>query len=212
MYVLSDETCQILEKFAEAGGIIVFTPRTGVKDVFNTVVGYKLPGLAAKMSGIEIEEIVSMAEDQLNAVQFCLPQLDEKFSISFLADVIEPKGAEVIARYLGDFYAGKPAATVNAFGSGKVIYIGFMGDQDLFTAIARWISGLLENTAPLETPKGIEVVTRWQGEQKLIFLLNHLAEEKEISLKTVYHELIADKDLSGRATMPAYGVFILTEK
>jgi beta-galactosidase len=38
MYILTEETASNLEKFAAEGGIVVFTPRTGVKDESNTIV------------------------------------------------------------------------------------------------------------------------------------------------------------------------------
>jgi beta-galactosidase len=212
LYILSDETYQNLEKFAVTGGVVVFMPRAGVKDVFNTVVNQKLPGLAAKMSGIEIEEIVSMAEDQFNTVQFRLPQLDEEFSVSTLADVMEPKGAEVIARYLGDFYAGKPAATVHGFGSGKVVYIGFMGDQGFFSALSRWMTDMLEIKATLKTPGGVEVVIRGHNEERLTFVLNHSEEEQEVELEQEYLDLLSGKHVSGKSVIQPYEVLILTER
>ena len=209
MYILSDETCENLEKFAQAGGIVVFNTRTGEKDVYNTVVNKKLPGLAAKMCGIEIEETVSMAEDVTNTVQVSIPQLNETYKISALADVIELKGAESIASYLGDFYAGKPAATINKVGSGKVIYIGFMAEQDFYTAFSRWLLDLVGFTAPLEAPMGVEVVSRWQGETQLMFVLNHSVKEKVIQLGFDAHDLLSGKDLSGETAISPYEVLIL---
>ena len=34
-------------------------------------------------------------------------------------DIIEPKGCQILANYAKDFYAGRPAMTMNAFGLGK---------------------------------------------------------------------------------------------
>lgn len=212
LYILSDVTCENLEKFAEAGGIVVFLPRTGVKDVNNTFVNKKLPGLVAKMCGIEIEELVSMADKQSNQVQFCLAGFNEKFDVSLLADVIEPKGAKVIANYLDDFYSDKPAATLNSYGYGKVIYLGMMGERDFYTAIAQWVSGLADITVPLETPIGVEVVTRWQGEKRLLFILNHQAEDQQISIGYECHDLLSGKDLSGNVFIPSCDILILIEK
>ena len=64
MYVLTGKTAATLEKFAAEGGTVAFTMRAGVKDESNTVVDMKLPGLVAKMCGIEIEEYISMPVDQ----------------------------------------------------------------------------------------------------------------------------------------------------
>ncbi len=212
MYIFSKETCQNLEKFAKEGGLVIFTHRTGVKDINNAVVNEELPGLVARMSGIAIEEIVSMAEDQTNQVKFCHPQFEGKYIISALADVIVPKTAEIIAYYLNDFYAEKSAVTINHYGAGKVIYLGVTGGPDLYIDLARWIADQVDINLPITTSEGVEVVVRWKDEQEIIFLLNHLAEQQEIDLQSDYKELINGKDLSGQVKIPAYGVFILTEK
>jgi len=209
MYILTEQTTKNLEIFAANGGIVVFTPRTGVKDESNTVVNMKLPGLMAKMCGIEIEEYVSMPVDQDNRVQFGLPELEDEFPASVWADVIEPKGAKVIAWHTQDFYAGKPAATMHSYKKGKVIYLGVMGDSSYYTAIARWISGLAGVEPLLETPTGVEVTERWQGERRLLFVLNHLEQQQKIELNMRYTNLLDGKALFGEVQIEPHGVLIL---
>jgi len=212
MYILTEETATNLEKFAAAGGTVVFTPRTGVKDESNTVVNMKLPGLVANMCGIEIEEYISMPIDQDNRVQFGLPGLEEEFPSSVWADVIEPKGAEVIAWHTQDFYAKKPAATINLFEKGKVIYLGIMGDRAYYHAIARWISGLAGVEPIMKTPIGVEVSERWQGERRLLFVLNHMEQQQKIELDMSYTNLLDGKPLIGEVQIEPLGVLILTAK
>ncbi|HEX7394427.1 MAG TPA: beta-galactosidase [Anaerolineaceae bacterium] len=211
MYILTEETAANLEKFAAEGGIVVFTPRTGVKDESNTVVNMKLPGLVAKMCGIEIEEYISMPVDEDNRVQFGLPELEDDFPSSIWADVIEPKGAKVIAWHTQDFYAKKPAATINHYKNGKVIYLGIMGDSAYYSAIARWISGLAGVEPLLETPTGVEVTERWQGEKRLLFVLNHLPEAQDITLKSPRFDLLSGKNYTGHVSIAPREVLILTE-
>lgn len=210
LYILTAQTAANLEKFAAEGGTVVFTVRTGVKDAFNTVVNMKLPGLVAKMSGIEIEEYISMAPDQDNQVQFGLPEIEDEFPSSVWADVIEPKGAMVIARHTQDFYANKPAATINRFEKGKVIYLGSMGDSAYYNAIARWIVGLAGITPLIETPAGVEVTERWQGEQRILFVLNHNAQPQTLTLNTAYKNLLTDQTLHDTIQLEPFGVLILT--
>ena len=211
MYILSEATASNLEKFAAAGGIVVFTPRTGVKDESNTVVNMKLPGLVAKMCGIEIEEYISMPVDEDNRVQFGLPELEDEFPSSVWADVIEPKGAEVIAWHTQDFYAKKPAATINHFKKGTVIYLGIMGDSAYYNAIALWISGLAGVEPLMETPTGVEVAERWQGEKQLLFILNHNPEAKDITLKSPCFDLLSGKNFAGHVPIGPREVLILSE-
>lgn len=210
LYILTKQTATNLEKFAGEGGIVVFTPRTGVKDESNTVVNLKLPGLVAKMCGIEIEEYVSMPIDQDNRVQFGLPDLEDEFPASVWADVIEPKGAEVIAWHTQDFYAGKPAATMHPYNKGKVIYLGVMGDNAYYDAVARWIAGLAGFKSLLATPAGVEVTERWQGEQRILFVLNHHHHPQTFKLDSDYMNLLDDQTLSGEVQIDSNGVWMLT--
>ena len=47
--------------------------------------------------------------------------------------------ATVLACYTEDYYAGKPAITLNQFGAGRAIYIGAMGDAQLYDLLAKWL-------------------------------------------------------------------------
>jgi beta-galactosidase len=211
LFVLPAQTAANLERYVADGGIVVFTPRTGVKNEFNTVVDMKLPGLVARMCGIEVEEYISMPVDEDNRVQFGLPELEESFPTSAWADVIEPQGADVIAWHCQDFYAGKPAATLHSFGKGLVIYLGALGDHAYYDAIVRWLSGLAGIEPPLLAPPGVEVAERWQGHQRILFLLNHRAQPQTVKLDARYRDLLDDRTLNGEVEIDPYGVLILTE-
>jgi beta-galactosidase len=212
MYVLTEQTATHLEKFAAEGGTVVFTVRTGVKDEFNAVVDMKLPGLVAKMCGIEVEEYISMPPELGNKIQFNLPELNAAFPTSTLADVLEPKGAQVIARHIHDFYAGKPAATLNQFGKGKVIYLGALGDGAYYDSLAGSLSDLAGIQSLLETPAGVEITERWQGDQCLLFILNHNPKPQRIQLLDKYRDLLDDKNCSGEIVLAPNQVLILSKQ
>ena len=210
MYVLTEQTTANLEKFATEGGIVVFTVRTGVKDDYNAAVDMKLPGLVSKMCGIEVQEYISMPPEQGNQIQFDLPELNAAFPTSALADVLEPKGAQVIAHHVHDFYAGKPAATLNLYGKGKVIYLGAIGDGAYYESITRWVVSLAGINPLLEPPPGVEVAERWQGEQRIMFVLNHTAQSQPLTLNASFKNLLTDQKLAGENSIEPFGVLILT--
>lgn len=210
IYVLTEQTTTHLEKFAAEGGTVVFTVRTGVKDEFNAVVDMKLPGLVSKMCGIELDETISMPTEQGNQIQFNLPELSAAFPTFALADVLEPQGAQVIARHVHDFYAGKPAATLNQFGKGKAIYLGALGDGAYYEAIARWLSNQVGIQPQLKTPAGVEVTERWRGDRRLLFILNHNPKAQQIHLLDKCRDLLNDQDCSGEIVLAPYQVVILS--
>ena len=209
MYVLLEKTADNLERFAAAGGLVVFTPRTGVKDKANAVINMKLPGLVAKLAGVEVEEYISMPIDEDSQVKFDLPNLKENFTVSVWADVLKPTTSQAAARYSQGYYAGKAAVSINAFGDGQVIYIGTMGDDSFYSSITKWVLELANIKPLLVAPAGIEVTQRWQADQRLLFVLNHNAIAEEISLDNTYTDLITGKTFSGTITIEPREVLIL---
>jgi beta-galactosidase len=210
IYILTEETASNLDRFVAAGGLVVFTPRTGVKDEDNKVVNMKLPGLVAKLAGVTIEEYVSMPHDGSNKVQFGLPNLEEEFTTYIWADLLIPTTAQPVAYYAEDYYAGHAAVTINAYGDGKAIYLGTLGNDNFYTGITQWILEL-SNIQPLfETPDGVEVSERWKKGKRFLFVLNHTAENQEINLDGEYVDLLSDKSISGPEILKPYGVLILT--
>ncbi len=212
LYILSANTAETLKRFAQKGGIVVFTLRTGIKDETNIVVNSKLPGLVSELCGMEIEEYVSMPIDEDNKVQFGLPQLEDEFNSYAWADVLKPDGAEVIARHSQDYYAGKPAATINSFASGKVIYLGFLGDDACYDAIASWILNLSHIEPLIDAPQGLEVVQRCHGDRKLLFILNHSSKPQECFLEVPSLDLLSGRRLTGMVTLLPFDVLILTSE
>lgn len=209
MYILTEQTAANLEKISADGSTVVFTVRTGVKDEFNAVVDMKLPGLIANLCGIEVDETISMPSEQGNQIQFDLPELNAAFPTSTLADVLEPKGAQVIARHMQDFYAGKPAATLNQFGKGKVIYLGALGDGAYYETVTRWVSTLAGISPLLETPTGVEVVERWQDEQRILFALNHTESIQSIQFSGTFTNLLDGMSYTGTVSLDPHGVMVL---
>jgi beta-galactosidase len=211
MYILNEETVANLEDFTSAGGLVVFTPRTGVKDRDNKVVEMKLPGLVAKMAGLEIEEYVSMPIDQDSEIRFVLPNLEEEFTVSVWADVLKTTTAKPVAYYTKDFYMDQAAVAINEFNNGKVIYLGTLGDVSFYDSITRWILDLVNIRPLLATPKGVEVAERWQGDQCLLFVLNHTSETQDVSLDTAYIDLLNEKTVEGVLCIAPHDVLVLAE-
>jgi beta-galactosidase len=209
MLVLTEQTTAHLERFAAGGGTVVFTVRTGVKDHYNAIVNLKLPGLVANLCGVEVDECVALPPERSNQVQFDLPELAAAFPTTALADVLEPQGAQVIAHHVHDFYAGKPAATLNHYGNGRVIYLGALGDGAFYDSLARWLANLAGIESGLTTPAGIEVTERWQGEQRILFVLNHSGQPQTFTLDAPHTNLLDDRRLAGEVHIDSHGVLIL---
>jgi beta-galactosidase len=209
MYLLSESTISNLKDFASTGGIVVFTPRSGVKDEFNAVVNMKLPGVAAKFCGVEVEEYNSLVPDNQESIHFELPGHEGNFVVSVWAEILELNGAEVVARYQQGEYVGKPAMTRHHFGKGQVIYIGVLSNHRFYERIASWLVSEARLSHALIASPGIELTERWQGDHRLLFLLNHYNQSRQIRLNHNYLELISNRMLSGTVVIDPREVMIL---
>jgi beta-galactosidase len=213
LHVVSEAAAENLRRFVAAGGVLAVTPRSGVKDEANAVVNQRLPGLLAELCGVEVEEYDSLAPDMGNEIELLPAELATCSPVRAViwCDVLQPKGAEVVGRYTQEYYAGWPAVTLHRFGKGKVVYIGALGGADLYEALAGWLLGLANVEPILSAPQGVEVTERWQGDRRLLFVLNHSDEEHEIALGRSLRNLLNGESIGGSAAIAPKDVLVLVQ-
>ncbi|MEJ2555666.1 MAG: beta-galactosidase [Anaerolineae bacterium] len=213
LHIVSDTIAENLEQFVQAGGVLVVTSRTGVKDEANAVVDQRLPGLLSELCGAEVEEYDSLPADVRQELEFTLPALASAppACASIWCDVLRPGTATVAARYTQDYYAGKPCITLNQFGRGQVVYIGTVGDTRLYGALTDWLFNLSGVQPVLTAPEGVEVAERWQGDQQLLFLLNHADDTRSVALSQPLTDLLTGQVANQRLRLEPRAVMILRE-
>lgn len=204
LYVAEPETVARLENFAERGGTVVITPRSGVKDHSNTVVELTLPGLLAPLAGVEVDEYDSLLSGQTRTLQF-----DAEGRAAVWCDILTPTTAEVIATYDEDYYAEKAAVTLNRVGQGAVIYSGTFGDADFVHSLTAYACRTAGVAGLIASPDGVEVAARWKGSQRLLFVLNHSDQPQTISLDDSYRDLLTDAPVTQTAQLQPKQVMIL---
>ena len=178
MYVNDADVVQRLHDFASQGGTVILTTRSGVKDAHNNAVMAPLPTVYRDMAGVHAVEYAPIGWDsvpllfddgtELNARQWC--------------DVLEADTAEVLARYNGDFFAGSPAITRNAYGAGQVYYIGAVGTQPLYDRIVRMALEEAELPFRPDLPARVELITRTGNDVTARFLFNNDDQPKAFPL------------------------------
>ena len=88
----------------------------------------------------------------------------------------------VFATYGGGFYRGKAAVTRNAFGAGQVYYLGTVGDQALYNAIARQACEGAHVPFLADLPAGIEISRRTGESGTTRFVFNNTAKAQRFTL------------------------------
>jgi beta-galactosidase len=127
-------------------------------------------------------------------------------------DIIEPKGCQVLATFARDFYAGRPAVTMNSFGLGKAIYIGTMSHQHFYEDLVVWLRQQCNLHPLLKVPDTVEVSLRQSGDTKLYFLLNHQNSPVRIQFYKPMHDFLTGTTVAGNYDLPPHGVLVLDEQ
>jgi beta-galactosidase len=98
---------------------------------------------------------------------------------------------------------------VNQFGAGRAVYIGALGDGQLYDVLANW---LLDPTSIQNTftiPPGVEVSQRTQGDKTLHFVLNHKDTPQTIHLENHFTNLLSRQPFEGDVQLQPFDVLIL---
>jgi beta-galactosidase len=146
-----------------------------------------------------------------NEIEFTTPELADTscVTVGILCDILKPTSAIVIARYRQDYYAGKPAITLNQFGTGRVIYVGVVGDRELYDVLAKWLLDTAGIQKTFTTPPGVEISQRIQGDKQIHFVLNHTDLLQMIHLENHFINLLSKKHLHGAVQLEPHDVLIL---
>jgi beta-galactosidase len=125
--------------------------------------------------------------------------------------VVEAKGCQIVATYAKDFYAGRPAVTVNDFGKGRAVYIGTVSHQPFYLDLMAWLRGMAGIHPLLKVPDTVEVSLREGNGKKVFFLLNHQASPVRITFYKPAHDFLSGRTFTGNYDIPPHGVLVLDE-
>jgi len=119
--------------------------------------------------------------------------------------------AQALAFYTETPYAGLPAIALNRFGKGQAIYVGTCGDEALYQALFGWLLPELGIAGSLSTPPGVEAAVRWQGDRRLLFLLNHTGVSQTVTLTEDFLNLSNGQGCGGSVVLAPYDVLALAD-
>ncbi|MBW8864595.1 MAG: beta-galactosidase trimerization domain-containing protein [Verrucomicrobia bacterium] len=121
------------------------------------------------------------------------------------------KGCQILANYAKDFYAGKPAMTMNMFGLGKAIYIGTQSHQHFYHDLVTWLRQSVGLLPLLKVPENIEVSMRQKDGSRIYIVLNHQNSQVRIQFYKPMHDFLTGNNIIGNYDMPPYGVLVIDE-
>lgn len=210
LYMVKPGFAEKVESFVASGGAFVTTYFSGVVNETDLAFENGSLGPLSNVLGLWVEEIDALYEGQHNAL--VMADSAAVYECGHLADIVHATGAEVLATYGSDFYAGTPALTRNTFGKGAAYYIA----SDPEPAFLEAFYGQLIAQRGLTTwssPAGVEVTQRHKNGQAITFVLNHNAEPVSVPLPTNqrFINLLNDETITEALALGAYDAAILIE-
>lgn len=115
------------------------------------------------------EEIDALAPEQSNTLRFAD---GTESGCGLLCDILHLEGAEMLASYGKDFYAGTPAVTKNSFGKGTVYYVGTQPDQEGLDKILSQLTAGADIKPLVSEKTQLEIVRRVKENTEFWFILN----------------------------------------
>lgn len=208
LFVLPDARAQRLAAFVRAGGVLLTTLRTGVKDEYSRCHARTLPGLLSDVLGIRIEEYEALPGATPAAIQGS-GLLPGAFTGTGFADWIQPTGAEVLAGYTTAHLRPYAAATRQRAGSGWAYYVGTVVTEDgFYDALLRSCLDAAGIQPVLIPPAGVEVCERAGAGRRLLFLLNHVEEPRQVAVPAGARALVGTIT-QGQVALEPFGVAVL---
>ena len=210
LYSASDEEIARLNAFAEAGGHLVYTFKSGFSNEDTKVRYASQPGAIAQAAGVNYQLFTEPKGVKIGSELYGLSEkeLEARWWMEFL----NPTTAKVIARFEHHSWPNYAAITRNSYGKGEVTYIGFMPSdaliEGILTDIAKRAGVVWPDAArfPLIVRSG----TLTNG-SRVRYLLNYSREKQNIP-----RELTNGTDLlTGRqaaSTIDPWGVAILESR
>jgi beta-galactosidase len=218
LYMVRPGVAERLIRFVENGGTLVTTYLTGLVDENDLCFLGGFPGPLRAVLGIWAEEIDALTPDDVNTVVPAAGNplgLSGTYAARQLCDLIHAEQAAVLATYQSDFYAGRPALTVNKYGRGQTYYIGSRNERRFFEEFYRCLTARLDIQPVIRTelPESVSVQCRSDGERDFIFVMNFAPEAVKVKLDNgAYTDLILGRAASTKLELGPYGVRVLARK
>jgi beta-galactosidase len=212
LHLLSGAQADNLKLYVQNGGTLLATFNTGLVDERNQAPDTGYPYNLTDLFGMEVVEFDMLPKGEENHLTFkgTFPTT-HMHPAQLWCDLIEPSTCQVLATYAKDFYANRPAMTVNQYGLGKAIYIGTQSHSHFYGDLITWLRQLCSLHPLLKVPDNVEVSMREREDSQVFFLLNHQHSPLRITFYKPMHDYLTGNNISGNFELNPHGVLILDE-
>ena len=217
LYMVRQGFAERAEAFVAAGGHLVTTYWSGIVDESDLCHLGGFPGPLRNLLGIWAEEIDCLGDGERNLVQGLAGNaagLQGPYQVRHLCELIHTESAQALATYRDDFYAGRPAVTVNRFGLGKAWHVASRNDlpfqRDFFAGIM--VELALPSAIEGDFPPGVVATARTDGETTWVFVQNFTAQQQMVALPQGYTDCMTEAAVAGDTVLLPWDCRVLKRK
>jgi len=210
LYMVKKSMKEALEEYVKNGGILITTYMSGLVNESDNVYLGGYPGPLRNLTGVWVEEIDALLPQDQNEAIFADGY---RSKCTIVCDLIHLEGADCMATYGRDFYAGMPAVTKNQYGAGCTYYIGSCMDQEGIAKVMEMavsdggVKPLVANATKLE------ITCRKAADWDFYFVMNFTDEVLEVPSEFVGNEdVLTGQPVQAGDVMKKYDVKIVKVK
>jgi beta-galactosidase len=217
LYMIRPGVAEAIERFVQNGGTFVTTYMSGIANESDLCFQNGFPGPLRKLAGVWAEEIDAIYDTEhvkVVASDGNGAGLSGTYHASAYCDLLRTDTAHVLATYGSEFYAGRPAVTVNRVGKGSFYYIASRNDVRFHSDFCRHLISSLGLRRPFasDLPDGVTAAIRTDGVHEYLFLLNFTNRDHQIDLgKTARTDQFTNEPVTGTIALPGYTFRVLSE-
>jgi beta-galactosidase len=190
LHMVKGDLAPRLEAVARRGGTVLTTFLSGRVDEHDRAFLADVPGPLAALMGVRVDEWDARPPEFVQPI----PELSAEARLVF--ELVLPRGAETVATYGTDFYAGTPAVTRHEYGAGEAWYVATALDRQGVDRVVRRVLDRHGLLGPYAGHPAVETAHRVAPDgTRLLFLLNHAQEAVHLTAHATATDL-----LTGRRT------------
>jgi beta-galactosidase len=208
--VITTDVAENLIKYVKAGGNLVLTPRSGLKDSDNALQTDRQPGPLVSLLGGRVEQFYALAKPV--QVEGELLHTDATIWAEQLST--SSPDTKVLLRYGkgNGWLEGKPAVITRRVGNGSITYVGIVFDDAAMKTLSSWLLTQSHiSPASLSVPDGVEASVRYSKSRAVHILVNLADKEETVPLPNAMKDEMHGARSVREVVLPVSGVAVLSE-
>lgn len=200
--ILTEGMAAALTAYCEAGGKLVMGARTGYKDAYGRCVTMPMPGYAAGLCGVTVDEYSLPRPDERATFSWG----DATYAVTGFQEALTARGSKVLARYGDGWLRGQAALCEKAYPQGGCAWYAGTGFTEALAAAFLDAAGVAHPYAGLiDCPAEVELAVRSTGDADWFFLLNYTQQAQPIRVSPRLTAVIGEAE-----ALPPLGVAVWT--